>query len=307
MAFGRRAGGLRGTGGPARRRCCGPGAGHTDLGRPGGHRLRDPGRRWPVCRVRSQEAVAEAALAGADHAQPGKRCENDKGVCLMSDATSEPDRIERDLEHTRARMDNHLNALQDRLSPGQILDDMMAYFRGSEGADFTRNLMDSVRSNPLPAALTGIGPTWLMASNPRPQAPAGGSRRVRVYRTADGGTWSSREELERHFAGIEQGVTRRAGGTDEVHHGRLDAARGKALGVARQAGDTAESFRQRVQDAWERAKNSVAEGAHQLQDRAGDAADQAAGYVHSARDRIAGGGHKAREMGGSMVEAVTGN
>src|SRR3954451_15711571 len=199
MAFGRRAGGLRGTGGPARRRCCGPGAGHTDLGRPGGHRLRDPDRRWPVCRVRSQEAVAEAALAGADHAQPGKRCENDKGVCLMSDATSEPDRIERDLEHTRARMDNHLNALQDRLSPGQILDDMMAYFRGSEGADFTRNLTDNVRSNPLPAALTGIGLTWLMASNGTAHHDAGSSGRVRVYPASSSPRWHTHEEFDQHL------------------------------------------------------------------------------------------------------------
>jgi hypothetical protein len=225
----------------------------------------------------------------------------------MSDATSEPDRIERDLEHTRARMDSHLNALQDRLSPGQILDDLMNYFRGSEGADFARNLMDSVRGNPLPAALTGIGLTWLMASNTRPQTLAGGNRRVRVYRTSDGRDWSSREELDRYYADIDRSVTRQTGESDEIYQGRLDEARGKTLGIMRQAGDTAESFRQRVQDAWYAARNSIAEGAHQLRDRAGDTADQVAGYAQSARERVAGGGQKAQQMGGSMVAAVTDN
>ena len=88
----------------------------------------------------------------------------------MSDTISQQDVIERDLERTRSRMDNRLSELQERLSPGQIVDDMLGYFRGSEGGDFARNLMDSVRDNPLPAALTGIGLTWLMASNPKPRA-----------------------------------------------------------------------------------------------------------------------------------------
>ena len=81
----------------------------------------------------------------------------------MSDSTSQQDVIERDLERTRSRMDNRLSELQERLSPGQIVDDLLGYFRGSEGRDFARNLMDSVRNNPLPAALTRIGLTWLMA------------------------------------------------------------------------------------------------------------------------------------------------
>ncbi len=58
----------------------------------------------------------------------------------MSENTSDPDRIESDLDRTRARLDSRLSELQDRLSPGQVLDDLMGYFRGSEGADFGRNL-----------------------------------------------------------------------------------------------------------------------------------------------------------------------
>jgi hypothetical protein len=83
----------------------------------------------------------------------------------MSD-TSNPARIERDLDATRSRLGSHLSELQDRLSPGQVLDELMGYFRGNEGAAFGRNLVDSVRGNPMPAALTGIGLAWLMASNP---------------------------------------------------------------------------------------------------------------------------------------------
>ena len=68
----------------------------------------------------------------------------------MTDVSVEQDRIEQDLARTRQRMDSRLSDLQDRLSPGQVVDDLMAYFRGSESGDFARNLMASVRANPLP-------------------------------------------------------------------------------------------------------------------------------------------------------------
>ena len=97
----------------------------------------------------------------------------------MSDSTSQQDVIERDLERTRSRMDNRLSELQERLSPGQIVDDLMGYFRSSEGGDFARNLMDSARNNPLPVALTGIGLAWLMASNPQPRIAVSDKGRAR--------------------------------------------------------------------------------------------------------------------------------
>ena len=68
---------------------------------------------------------------------------------MMSQSEADQDRIEEDLARTRARMDGRLSALQERLSPGQILDDLMAYFRGSEGGDFARNLAGSVQNNPM--------------------------------------------------------------------------------------------------------------------------------------------------------------
>jgi Protein of unknown function (DUF3618). len=63
----------------------------------------------------------------------------------MTDDTS---RLEDDLRVTRARMGNRLTELQEHLTPGQLLDDVLAYFRDSGGADFGRNLMTSVRTNP---------------------------------------------------------------------------------------------------------------------------------------------------------------
>ena len=118
----------------------------------------------------------------------------------MSPASSDPGQLERELDQARTRLDGHLSELQ-QLSPGQLLDDAMRYLRGAPSAAFGRNhqqslrrnpnppprprprpppprapaapafgrnLLQSGRGNPIPAAITGIGLTWLMASNPRP-------------------------------------------------------------------------------------------------------------------------------------------
>ena len=122
----------------------------------------------------------------------------------MSD-TSNPARIERDLDETRSRLGNHLNELQDQLSPGQVLDDLMGYFRGSEGAAFGQNLVANIRANPMPAAITGIGLAWLMASNPRAgSTPASTAPSARLHHYG-------REDYSATMTRIreaEQGITR---------------------------------------------------------------------------------------------------
>lgn len=242
---------------------------------------------------------------------------------MMSESTADQDRIEGDLGRTRSRMDARLNELQERLSPGQVLDDLMRYFRGSEGGDFARNLMDSVRSNPLPAALTGIGLTWLMASNPRPQNAATGSDttitpgtralhgEIQEFSAPGGAAWTSHEELDTHIRRAEQEVVRQDDEAEAAYRARLDEARGKALGVARETQDTHESFGKRVQDALGAARQSLTQGAQGLSDRASDAISQvsaaAGGAAHSAGGQLTHGGRAAQQMGSNLLSTITDN
>ena len=232
----------------------------------------------------------------------------------MSQSISDQDRIERDLERTRSRMDNRLNELQDRLSPGQILDDLMGYFRGSEGGDFAHNLMASVRDNPLPAALTGIGLTWLMASNPRPRVHTVGSRKASSFTTSltsEAPLWTNSDEFDAHIRNLDQGVSRQPGEDDTSFRSRIDDARGKAFGIARQAQETAASFGQRVQDAVAAARQSVTQRARDLQDSASGAASRignsAQGALQSAGDKLSGGSQAAQQLAGNLLSTITDN
>ena len=237
---------------------------------------------------------------------------------MMSDNTIDRDHIERDLERTRARMDNRLTELQARLSPGQVLDDVMDYFRGSEGADFTRNLMDSVRNNPLPAALTGIGLTWLMASNPHPQPKAPVAQKVASAMPPSNGDWAatgvpanprwtSRTEFNRHISDAERGVVRQTDETDDIFHGRLNDARAMALGVVRQAQDTFESFAKRVQEAWQSASDSVSDGAHDLRDWASDASGQLLGKAPGSNGQDSTLARSTQQAGSNLLATITDN
>ena len=47
----------------------------------------------------------------------------------MNHENRDPREIEQELEATRARMNRTLNEIEDRLSPGQLVDQAMSYFK----------------------------------------------------------------------------------------------------------------------------------------------------------------------------------
>ena len=223
----------------------------------------------------------------------------------MANDTSDTGSIERDLDQTRSRLGSHLNELQGRLSPGQVIDDMMAYFRGSEGADFGRNLMESVRSNPLPAALTGIGLAWLMASNPRPGVAGGTSTLPR----AD-------HDFDARLRTAERRVARQPDESEHVYATRLTEARGQAIGVAREPDEPHESFADRVNHALAKARQTAVDGIQAVRDGAGNMAGSVSGALGSAGGAaqttvqqaggvVSRGGQAASQFGGNVASTLT--
>ena len=168
--------------------------------------------------------------------------------------------IEHDLAKTRARMDHRLGELQDHLTPKQMLNDAFSYFQGGDGADFTQGLVSKLKANPLPAAMAGIGIAWLMASSAKPASL------VRSSRSAPEPDYVVR------LRNAEAGIVRGQDENPEVHASRLDEARGKVLGVARDTSDTAQSYGQKIKDAVASAAQSVRETTHDLTTHASDTA-----------------------------------
>ena len=68
--------------------------------------------------------------------------------------------IQQDIEATRAELDRTISAIEQKLTPGQVVDEVFGYFRTRPGS--SNDLVYWLRENPVPVILIGIGLAWLM-------------------------------------------------------------------------------------------------------------------------------------------------
>lgn len=76
--------------------------------------------------------------------------------------------LQSEINADRERIEEKLHAIQERMSPGQMVDEIIDYARNSGGAEYVSNLGSALKANPLPAALIGISLAWLMAKSGSP-------------------------------------------------------------------------------------------------------------------------------------------
>ncbi len=69
--------------------------------------------------------------------------------------------IQREIDVDRQRIGARIDAIQERMSPGQLVDEVLAYAKGSGGGEYVSNLGKALKANPLPVALMGVSLAWL--------------------------------------------------------------------------------------------------------------------------------------------------
>ncbi|MDA8166121.1 MAG: DUF3618 domain-containing protein [Desulfobacteraceae bacterium] len=87
-------------------------------------------------------------------------------VTAGTESRRTPEEIERDLARTRAEMDDTMRAIEDKVTPGEWLDQALQYIAVS-GYEYAKYLGRSIKRNPLPLALAGIGISWLVLAGGR--------------------------------------------------------------------------------------------------------------------------------------------
>ncbi len=178
--------------------------------------------------------------------------------------------LEREVEAQRQRIENRIGEIRDRLSPGQLMDEVLSYTKDG-GKQFASGFGQTISNNPLPAVLLGVSLVWLMAGQgPRlgaqhseqrsqrrdePEYPyatvAGGMRRV-GHAADESGKWYSEFE--------DTGGRRYKAESNELGH-RLGAFMDDA---GRKFGGFIDDTGHRVRD---------------FQDEAGNRFDEAAGWA----------------------------
>jgi ElaB/YqjD/DUF883 family membrane-anchored ribosome-binding protein len=151
--------------------------------------------------------------------------------------------IEREIEHTRAKMTRDLDEITERLRPANLARETVDTVRHGARRT-TANLADVVRENSLAVAAVGLGATWWFVQRER-GGPVSGDRMSRYAYTAPD-SWGG--EYDRSGGGLR----RRIGDTV---HGAREAVSTAASGVAERAG----SVRERAGETAERVQERVHE------------------------------------------------
>ncbi len=172
---------------------------------------------------------------------------------------AEIERTRAEIERTRADMSETVDAIQDRLSPENLKEqakDRVKEATVGRAQEAGSGIMTTIRANPLPAALTGIGLTWLFAS-----ARSQSSGRSRYYR---GRTYDA---------------------YDYDYPPRYDYDSTTTSGPS-SAGEVLGRTRDKVGETASRAQDRTGQVASQAQDRASNVSDQVQYQTRRANDQL---------------------
>ncbi|SEJ79264.1 DUF3618 domain-containing protein [Pseudomonas sp. NFR16] len=162
-----------------------------------------------------------------------------------------PDTLERDIDARRANIENIVDALENKLSPGQLFDQALAFTRNNGGEFFT-NLGTSIKNNPVPVVLATVGVGWLMlGQNNRPHS-SGPSVLGQVGETLGGAAAAVSDSLSGAKDYVRQSAHQLGEKASHLAEGasdKMDDLKGRATSGTSNARDTLKSTADRTQDA----------------------------------------------------------
>lgn len=167
--------------------------------------------------------------------------------------------LEREAESIRAGIAQTAEALQDRMSPGKMVDEVMTYMKNSDGPLALDNLRRQARDNPLAVAMIGSGIAWLVFG--------GGVDRTRHS------THALHRDRYLPSPYREDRYT--------SHHGDD----GGGSGFASTVGDAASGMAEKASHFAEWSRETAESATDSLRDAAGGASDRASRARHEAMDR----------------------
>lgn len=79
--------------------------------------------------------------------------------------------VEREVEASRGALDRTVDALKEKMTPGQLFDEA-SRMMGGAGQQVASKFLEQAKDNPMPLAVMGLGLAWLMTSNQHSAGPA---------------------------------------------------------------------------------------------------------------------------------------
>lgn len=175
---------------------------------------------------------------------------------LLPDERS-PQEIEREIERTRARMSNNIDALGDKLSPDNLkqqakdaiagkAQDVVANV-GDQARQTGSRVVDFITENPLPVATVTLGAIWLFTMRKGSQGEVSGDRMARfAYTGPERREPNGRDRLGRRLIDHAESVRRTVG---HKAHAASERAGELTHELQERAGELETSAKERARDA----------------------------------------------------------
>jgi hypothetical protein len=216
--------------------------------------------------------------------------------------TRSSEEIEREVEATRGELDRTVEALKERMTAGQIIDEMMGSMKGTAASDMVSNLGSQARENPLPLALIGAGVAWLMFGKP----PA--KREWRERRTFVADPYTGEIGFEGDATAYDVDASRYHEDYDPLTGADM-SGENKGPGLKEKAGQAASKVKaaasnaaHKVSDAAHTGKAKASQAVSGARDGLGSAKSKAAERMSSAKGRAGEGYHSAGQRLSSAGE-----
>lgn len=203
-----------------------------------------------------------------------------------------------EIERTRAEMDETFDALERKMTPGQILGEAWHLTRGGTSAGASK-LWQIAREHPLPSAVIGLGLGWLMVESSRNEERSSYGTNYNSdysgrYDRARGGagrsTWGGRTSLYESSAGY--------GAYPESYNANYqesyEASEGGSHGVSGRVSSAASSVKDAASSAGHRVADAASSAGHKVADVAGSVRERASELSHRTRDKATALGYNTR-------------
>lgn len=192
--------------------------------------------------------------------------------------TNSPADIERDAERVRAEIADTAEHLKAKISPGQLMDEVVDYFKAGDANQFVGNLKRQVRDNPLALGLIGGGLAWLMMGSGTPSLSRPSSSGYRGTGRPTSTDFASTDYDTSSASTLSGSASSRASTGSHSSTSTLDKASG-ALGAsadavtrtAHDAADSAAAAWGSVRDTASHGLSDASEGLSHAADRVGEA------------------------------------
>ncbi|GIZ50392.1 DUF3618 domain-containing protein [Noviherbaspirillum aridicola] len=215
-----------------------------------------------------------------------------------------PEEIESDIERTRADFSSTIEAIQHKLSPSEMMGNAKEYALSTTPGAFSVNLINTIRDNPIPVALIGIGVAWLMRAERRPRYDTGYSRgRGAAYYTDMDSAYEDEFATGYGAGAVETGDSQ--GVMQRAKMRTSDAARGirdKASDVGQRLSGTASSVSSRLSSTASSMSGRMQESAQTARARMSSTAQTASARMSEMGRRSQEQYYRARERAGQLVD-----